>query len=90
MTSGNNRLGATGDKGIGLRIGRYDIGLGRDTTLEVVAGICIVACRSIPFVDRNVEAVDEARTNDVVAMVLIEQCVVVNMEGVTLDIDRAD
>ena len=87
MSTRDNGFGAAGDERIGLRVGRDNGALGRDAALEVVAGKGVVAGRCIPLIDRHVEAVDEAGTYNVVAVVLIEKRVVVDMEGVAFDFD---
>ena len=90
MFASDNGLGGTGDVGVGLRISRGDDALGRHATFEIVACEVVVSNRCVPFVDGLVETVNKSSHDDVVAVVLILQCVVGDMEGVAFCYDGAE
>ena len=78
----DHRLGGTGDERIGLRVGRNDVRLGRDATLEIVASVVVVACRHIPLVDAHIKAVGHSGFDNEVAVEAIMKLIVGGMESI--------
>ena len=73
ILASHNGLGCTAisNQSVGRRVGRGDVALGRNIAVEVVASIGVIASRDVPFEDLFVKAINEARLDQIPAMILI-------------------